>query len=168
MRCGRVEIEIADPAGLMARPEALATLIRQVEATLAEAGRAGSVRVRLVDDARMASAHQKYSGVEGTTDVLTFDLRDGASVQGSPLDVDILLCVDEARRQAQLRAHEIEREVLLYIIHGILHCLGHDDHDPVAAARMHAEEDRILEAIGIGPVFARAPVSDENAHGGAN
>lgn len=99
----------------------------------------------------MAAAHSGFLGVDGTTDVLTFDLTE----PGQPdLDVDILVCVDEARRQGAARGHGVERELLLYIVHGVLHCLGHDDHDPSAAARMHAEEDRILEAVGVGPTYA--------------
>ena len=57
------------------------------------------------------------------------------------------------------RSHPVERELLLYIIHGILHCLGEDDHDDDAYARMHAREDDLLEAIGVGRTFA-APESE--------
>lgn len=100
----------------------------------------------------MAAAHDRYKGELGTTDVLTFDLSDGP---GSPLDVDILICADEAARQAAARGHGPERELLLYAIHGLLHCLGHDDHDPDQAAAMHTEEDRILTALGVGATYAR-------------
>lgn len=110
----------------------------------------GEVRIRIVDDAEMAAAHLEYCEIPGTTDVLTFDMSE---TQGT-LDTDILACLDEATRQAAIRGHSIDRELLLYIIHGCLHCLGHDDHDEAAAARMHAEEDRLLEAIGIGRTFA--------------
>lgn len=114
----------------------------------------GEVRVRIVDDAAMAAAHLQYSGIPGTTDVLTFDLAEGEDGR-TVLDTDIIACLDEAVRQAAARGHSIDHELLLYIIHGALHCLGHDDHDEAAAARMHAEEDRLLQAIGIGRTFAR-------------
>jgi probable rRNA maturation factor len=63
--------------------------------------------------------------------------------------------VDEAGRQSAVRGHTVEQELLLYVVHGVLHCLGHDDHDPDAAARMHAEEDRVLAAVGVGVTYAR-------------
>jgi probable rRNA maturation factor len=116
----------------------------------------GEVRVRVVNDAAMAAAHEGFAGVPGTTDVLTFDLADPGS---GGLDVDILVCYDEAVRQGAIHGHPPERELLLYIIHGALHCLGHDDHEDAAAARMHAEEDRILEAIGVGATFAVRPLA---------
>jgi probable rRNA maturation factor len=96
----------------------------------------------------MAELHLFHSGVEGTTDVLTFDLRQGAA---GPLEVEIVACLDEARRMAG--AGPVERELLLYLLHGALHCLGHDDHDPEGFARMHEREDEILLAIGVGAVF---------------
>ena len=48
-------------------------------------------------------------------------------------------------------------QLLLYILHGLLHCAGFDDHDPAEHDRMHTEEDRILTAIGVGPVFRSSP-----------
>jgi probable rRNA maturation factor len=110
----------------------------------------GEVRALIVDDARMSEAHARYAGVGGTTDVLTFDLSGG----DGHLDADLLVCIDEARRQGEALGHEPERELLLYILHGVLHCLGHDDHDEDRARRMHEEEDRVLTAIGVGPVYA--------------
>ena len=40
-------------------------------------------------------------------------------------------------------------------LHGVLHCTGFDDRDAAGAAAMHAEEDRILGAIGVGATFGR-------------
>lgn len=117
-------------------------------------GCSGELRVRLVRDAEMAAAHARYSGVEGTTDVLTFDLTEGGSALGEPVDADALVCVDEAARGAAEAGHGLDRELLLYALHALLHCLGHDDVTEEGFERMHAEEDRILERIGVGRTFA--------------
>lgn len=145
--------EWADPDALLV-PADLARLHRDLAAALDHLAAAGEVRIRLVNDTAMAEAHERYSGIAGTTDVLTFDLRDAAD-PAAPLDVDLLICVDEARRQAAARGHPLTHELLLYALHGVLHCLGHDDHDDAAYARMHTIEDEVLKAIGIGPVFGR-------------
>jgi ssRNA-specific RNase YbeY (16S rRNA maturation enzyme) len=39
------------------------------------------------------------------------------------------------------------------VLHALLHACGHDDRDAASHARMHAEEDRILEAAGFGRLF---------------
>lgn len=116
------------------------------------------VSVRVIDDATMARLHETYAGTPGTTDVLTFP----ASGPGESIDVDIAVCVDEARRQAAPRAHAVEAELLLYAVHGLLHVAGFDDHDPDASHAMHAEEDRLLDAIGVGAVYGR-PARDADA-----
>jgi len=136
-----------------------AWLREQAARALTLLGVGGEVRLRVVDDAEMAHAHETYAGVAGTTDVLTFDLTDGEGA--GPLDVDIMLCLDEATRQAGTRGHEPRRELLLYSIHGILHCLGHDDHDPEGYDLMHEQEDKLLAALGVGATFARGGPAPE-------
>ena len=113
--------------------------------------RVARVTVEVIDDHRMAALHERFSNVPGTTDVLTFP----GSGPGEPVEVDIAICVDEAARQSAARGHELRRELLLYALHGLLHCTGFDDRTPDDHARMHAEEDRILQAIGLGVVYAR-------------
>jgi probable rRNA maturation factor len=114
--------------------------------------RVSRLAVAIVGDARMMALHQRHCGMASTTDVLTFP----QSAADEPIDADIAICADEAARRAAEFGHPIEQELLLYIVHGLLHCLGFDDHDQAAYQRMHAEEDRMLQAIGIGATFHAA------------
>lgn len=107
--------------------------------------------VRVVNDAEMAQLHGRWKQQEITTDVVTFDLSDASD---APLRADIAVCFDEASRQAADRDHGPADELLLYAIHGLLHCCGHDDGDEASATAMHREEDRLLQAIGREPVYA--------------
>ena len=75
-------------------------------------------------------------------------------LDGEPVEGDVVVCVDEARRQAVNRGHEVRAEVLLYAVHGLLHLLGYDDHEPDSAAAMHDREDTLLAALGVGRVYA--------------
>lgn len=148
-----LHIEIVDEQRLLGR-DACAWIESTARAALGGVvPQGGSVRGRVVDDTEMAEAHMRWMDVPGTTDVLTFDMRE---FEDEPLDVDMLLCADEAGRQAEARGLRPEHEVLLYIVHGVLHCLGYDDHDEAEAARMHAEEDRLLVAAGVGAIYAAA------------
>ncbi len=121
---------------------------------------AARISIAVVDDAQMTDLHERYRREGGTTDVLTFDFRFDASDDDEPLilESEIIVCIDEARRQAADRGHDWKTELLLYIVHGVLHLLEHDDQTPDEAARMHEMEDRLLSAIGIGEVFASRKV----------
>jgi len=107
------------------------------------------VTIRIIDDAEMIDLHVRYHDDPSTTDVLTFE----ATHEPMPLEVDIAICLDEGRRQSGDRKHDVNSELLLYVVHGLLHCCGYDDHDPEEHSIMHAEEDRILKAIGVGTIY---------------
>ena len=80
-----------------------------------------------------------------------------------------LAAEDEARRQAELRGHGVAQELALYIVHGILHCTGYDDHEEAGAfgsIAMHRREDEILSAIGAGVVYAAREAGAETGTGG--
>ncbi|QDU72298.1 rRNA maturation RNase YbeY [Mucisphaera calidilacus] len=113
-----------------------------------------SLSVVFVGDEAMAQLHGKYLDDPTTTDVMTFDLRE---TEEGPIDGELVICVDEATREADSCGHGVERELLLYAVHGLLHLLGYDDHDPEQAQIMHTEEDRLLRAIGVGAVYAPDP-----------
>jgi len=132
-----------------------ADLARTFAALLAHfPARVGRVDVLLVGDAAMDAAHQRFMQIAGTTDVMSFPAHD-ESDPTAPIEADLYVCVDVARREAAARGHSIEREILLYAVHGTLHACGYRDDTAAAAAAIHAEEDRILSAGGLGSVYAR-------------
>lgn len=154
---GPVELELIDPLELLNESDHTkvktwsAAVFSQLTAT-------GSVRAKVVNDQQMSAAHKKFSGIEGTTDVLTFDLAPQGSTENfehKVLDTDLIICIDEAARQAEQHNHSPAHELLLYIIHGTLHCLGYDDHTDKDFKAMHDKEDQLLTAAGIGPLFGR-------------
>ena len=115
----------------------------------------GCLSVAVVDDLQMARMHRQYKQTDGTTDVLTFDLRDG---QDDPIEADLVICRDEATRQAAARGHAVRLELLLYAVHGLLHLLGYDDADADQAAAMHQREDELLTAVGLDAAsYGRSP-----------
>ena len=105
------------------------------------------VSVAVVDDATMADLHERFLNIAGPTDVLTFEMGDDEG--------EIVICLDEARRQSADRGTTVGQELLLYAIHGLLHLAGRDDLTQEGYDAMHAEEDDILTRIGVGTVFGR-------------
>ena len=151
------DVTIDDPGAALTQDRRDWLIGRSRDALRALGVREGELRLRLAGDAEMAEAHERHRDAPGTTDVITFDLADGAAAGGAPLDADLLLGADVARAAARERDIPVERELLLYAVHGALHCLGHDDADPERARVMHEREDEILRAIGVGATYAPGP-----------
>ncbi len=82
----------------------------------------GSIGVIFVDDSYMTGLNRKFRNKDGTTDVLTFSLRD--EFQKERLG-EIYVSVDKAREQAKEYADTVEGEIKRLVIHGLLHLAGY-------------------------------------------
>lgn len=106
-------------------PEAQAQRLRpwltRLVAELAPA--ADSLGVRFAGDRALRAANRTFRGKDSATDVLSFPGDPGP--EGVHLG-DILVSVPTARRQAAAAGHEVERELRILLLHGVLHCLGYD------------------------------------------
>jgi probable rRNA maturation factor len=113
------------------------------------------VDLAIVDAAEMAELNRRHLHAAGPTDVLSFDLSEAGK---SGLSAQIIVCADVAARQGPLRGLSPQHELMLYVVHGLLHLMGYEDHTVRGAARMHAREDALLTAFGTGPAFHASKV----------
>lgn len=109
------------------------------------------IDLAVVGKARMATLNERHLRHAGPTDVLSFDL--GPGPRGG-LCAQIVVCSDVALRQARRRGHAAWKELLLYVLHGLLHAIGYDDQAAAEAEAMHAREDELLSEIGVGAIYA--------------
>jgi probable rRNA maturation factor len=137
----------ADPALCRWLQGELARAVTGVRAADGGGVRVARMSVRIVGDAQMSQLHERHSGIPDTTDVLTF-------VAGDPLEVDAAICADEAARRCGEFGHGVREELLLYAVHALLHAVGFDDATADQHARMHAEEDRLLQHLGHGALYS--------------
>ena len=107
----------------------------------AESARIAEVDVAVVDARQMAAMNRRYLRHAGATDVLSFDLSEAGV---AALSVQLIVCGDVAVAAAAERHLRPQHELLLYVIHGLLHLLGYDDGAGPAARRMHAREQALL------------------------
>ncbi len=82
-----------------------------------------TLAVRLVSRREIAHLNGRYRGRPEPTDVLSFPGE--TSPEGRHLG-DIVICPAVARAQARLAGHSPEDELKTLLLHGVLHCLGHD------------------------------------------
>jgi probable rRNA maturation factor len=93
------------------------------------------IEISLVDDTTIATVHGNFMNDPTATDVITFHHG------------EILISADTAARIAPDHQHTLERELTLYLIHGLLHLHGHDDLHEEARALMHTTQAAILDQI---------------------
>lgn len=107
------------------------------------------LNVVFLNDSAMAKANSEYVGHEGTTDVITFSyLDDTESLFPGDLGLELLICADVAARVgARRRDSFFERELALYIVHGILHAANYDDLCPEDRRKMRYHERRLLKKL---------------------
>lgn len=103
----------------------------------------GHLNVVIVGDRKMASLHKQYLGVKGTTDVLTFDLT---GPDGSALDGDVYVCLDQAKRQAKQYGVGLNEELARLAVHGVLHLAGFRDKSVTQKRQMRWMEEQSLAA----------------------
>jgi len=92
-------------------------------------GTADSASFVFVDDARMIEHHLHYMGIDRPTDVLAFPAGDPDP--SGELDLgDVVICTDQAARQAAGQGIGYIEELQVLALHGFLHLLGYDhEHD---------------------------------------
>jgi probable rRNA maturation factor len=122
---------------------------------------ARSLSVVLTDNRHIRDLNREYAGRDCYTDVISFPLEDldwpaGQPVNGG-INGEIIASAECALYQARARELDPRAELLLYLVHGLLHLIGYDDRTAADARSMHEREDELLEPFGFTNVYASRP-----------
>lgn len=93
------------------------------------------IEVSIIDDATIADVHLQFMNIPGATDVITFDHG------------EIHISVETAQQQALEYGNSWQRELMLYIIHGLLHLAGYEDASDSDRERMDRLQQSILTEV---------------------
>ena len=93
------------------------------------------VEVSIINDETIADVHVRFMDVEGATDVITFDHG------------EIHISVETAISQSAEFGNFFEKELALYMIHGLLHLAGHEDTSDDGRAQMNHLQQSILDQL---------------------
>ncbi len=112
------------------------------------------VAVLLTSNETVRRLNKEYRGLDETTDVLSFGSEGGEeafpTVPGEGFGLgQVVVSYPQAVRQAREYGHSVKREVAFLVVHGLLHLLGHDHEDPASESRMFAEQEAVLQSLGI-------------------
>ena len=100
--------------------------------------------VSFVTAVEMVSLNSTYRDKSKVTDVLSFpqELFEQPLVVGGEAEKcdlllgDVVICVEEALKNAKRLGQSLEREVMFLLVHSILHLVGHD--------HINAEDEEIM------------------------
>jgi probable rRNA maturation factor len=138
-----ISIEIANQQAHLPLDRPL--LRKAVRSVLRDAGlRKARISLAVVDDETIARLNWKYLRHRGPADVLSFVLDNNDGLEG-----EVIVGAQTALRAAPQYGWPPQNELLLYVIHGMLHLVGHDDRTAALRAEMQKRETEILEKLGI-------------------
>jgi probable rRNA maturation factor len=108
-------------------------VLERLALTTLEQEGAGPVElsVSFVSSAEMTELHLKYAGEPGPTDVLSFTM-DEEGLLG-----DVVICPEVAQKQNE----NLDAELRLLLVHGILHLLGYDHQEDQERAAMWKRQE---------------------------
>ncbi|RMF37886.1 MAG: rRNA maturation RNase YbeY [Planctomycetota bacterium] len=111
------------------------------------------VSIAVVDDRASQQWNREHLDHDYPTDVISFVIERGSDWA----DGEIIANAELACRLAPQAGWTAEDELLLYIIHGLLHVVGFDDTEERLAAQMRAMERECLKFLNI-------PLADAHGH----
>jgi probable rRNA maturation factor len=101
--------------------------------------------VSVVDDEQIREVNRESLEHDWETDVVSFVIEANEQF----VDGEVIASLDTAARLAAKAGWEPKDELLLYIVHGMLHVAGLDDIEDEERAIMRAKEIECLTAIGV-------------------
>jgi len=107
----------------------------------------GKMNVVLVDSDTIRQYNRDFLQHDYPTDTISFPIEDRRS-EGY-LEGEVLVCTEIAKSRAEEFGWTAEEELLLYVVHGMLHLIGFDDTTPELQAEMQEKEREYLATLGI-------------------
>ena len=146
-----MSIEVSNESGLDVSEEELISVARFVIGKM-NVNPGAELSMVLLDTAAMADLHMRWMDLPGPTDVMSFPMdelepggRPDAAEPGPSMLGDIVLCPQFAADQAKTAGHELEHELALLTVHGVLHLLGYDHAEPDEEKEMFALQRQLLD-----------------------
>lgn len=121
-------------------------LVQAARMILEEEGvKKATISLAIVDDPTIHDLNRRFLKHDYPTDVLSFVLDDSKG----RLDAEVIASADTAALMAEDYGWSAAEELLLYIVHGMLHLVDYDDKLPTQRRAMRAREKYYLEKFGV-------------------
>ena len=98
-----------------------------------------TLSISFINDVEMTKLNKKHLNHEGSTDIITFNYEENQN----NLDGEILICVEEAKRQARKYKVKLDNELKRLVFHGLLHMMGYKDSTKIEKIIMNNSENEL-------------------------
>ena len=99
------------------------------------------------DDESIKELNNEYRGKNQPTDVLSFPIELENFVPEIRMLGDIVISTDTAIKQAKEYNHPVETEIVILLIHGLLHLHGYDHIEEEDNEKMRTKEKEIFKYL---------------------
>jgi len=115
-----------------------------VKEVLGKKSSSAKLSIAFVDNNEIKKLNKKYFDSDDVTDVIAFPLDNHKNALNGEIVISVETAVDTAVKENV----DVEGEIVLYVVHGLLHLLGYSDVNREDAIIMHEKESKILKALG--------------------
>lgn len=136
----KFSVEIANRQRSLPIPRSLLRRLVRDVLTVEDVSSA-KIELAFVDDPTIHQVNRDHLRHDYPTDVITFPYSEPDEI---PLRGEIVISTDHAISQGKRFGHSPDRELLLYVIHGLLHLVGYDDHVASEKKAMHKRQAQLL------------------------
>ena len=96
--------------------------------------------ISFIKSTELRQINKSFLKHDYNTDVITFDY----SKKKNEIDAEILISIDDARKNAKKFKVTYGKELTRLVIHGMLHLLKFDDKDAISKKIMKKEENKLI------------------------
>jgi probable rRNA maturation factor len=111
----------------------------------------------ITDDTTIQKLNKQFRNIDEPTDVLSFAFKDTCteaqvasfpSIPDSPEALgQIIVSFPRAVMQSAAHCYSIDQELAMLVVHGMLHLLGYDHHDPAEGREMKQREKHAINLL---------------------
>ena len=116
------------------------------------------ITITLTTPENIKEINKKYRNIDKETDVLSFPMFEKDELENKirnnlftheDMLGDIVISIEQVKKQATEYGHSFERELSYMIVHGFYHLMGYDHMTEEEKKEMRSKEDKVLESLNI-------------------
>ncbi len=97
------------------------------------------IGITFLTDKAIQALNKRYLKHNCPTDVIAFNYGNASA--------DIAISYETAQRNSRTYKSSVTRELILYILHGMMHLAGYDDCRTADKKKMFAKQERIFKGL---------------------